>query len=250
MNRTAFITGATSGIGKAVAEEFAKHGIRLILCGRRQERLDTIQSALSKQTDVHVLNFDVRNREAAFSAIDSLPEDFKTIDILINNAGNAHGLDPIQTGNIDDWDAMMDINVKGLLYVSRAIIPQMTKRASGHIINIGSSAGREVYPKGNVYCASKHAVHAITEGMRIDLNEFGIKVSSINPGLVETEFSKVRFKGGAVADSVYKGYKALQAEDIADVIYFAITRPPHVNIADLLVFCVAQANSTIVKKSL
>ena len=250
MNRTAFITGATSGIGKAVAEEFAKHGIRLILCGRRQERLDTIQSALSKQTDVHVLNFDVRDKEAAFSAIDSLPEDFKTIDILINNAGNAHGLDPIQTGNIDDWDAMMDINVKGLLYVSRAIIPQMTKRASGHIINIGSSAGREVYPKGNVYCASKYAVHAITEGMRIDLNEFGIKVSSINPGLVETEFSKVRFKGGAVADSVYKGYKALQAEDIADVIYFAITRPPHVNIADLLVFCVAQANSTIVKKSL
>ena len=250
MNRTAFITGATSGIGKAVAEEFAKHGIRLILCGRRQERLDTIQSALSKQTDVHVLNFDVRDKEATFSAIDSLPEDFKTIDILINNAGNAHGLDPIQTGNIDDWDAMMDINVKGLLYVSRAIIPQMTKRTSGHIINIGSSAGREVYPKGNVYCASKHAVHAITEGMRIDLNEFGIKVSSINPGLVETEFSKVRFKGGAVADSVYKGYKALQAEDIADIIYFAITRPPHVNIADLLVFCVAQANSTIVKKSL
>ena len=249
MNRTAFITGATSGIGKAVAEEFAKHGIRLILCGRRQERLDTIQSALSKQTDVHVLNFDVRNREAAFSAIDSLPEDFKTIDILINNAGNAHGLDPIQTGNLDDWDAMMDINVKGLLYVSKAIIPGMTERQSGHIINIGSSAGKEVYPKGNVYCASKHAVLAITEGMRIDLNPFGIKVSAINPGLVETEFSQVRFKGGSQADNVYKGYKALQADDIAEIIHFAVTRPAHVNLADVLVFPTAQANSVTLKKT-
>lgn len=249
MNKTALITGATSGIGRATAHEFAKHGIKLILCGRRQERLDTIQKALSKQTEVHTLNFDVRDKDATFQAIASLPKDFKTIDILINNAGNAHGLDPIQTGDLDDWDAMMDINVKGLLYVSKAVIPQMTERQFGHIINIGSSAGKEVYPNGNVYCGSKHAVLAITEGMRIDLNPFGIKVSAINPGLVETEFSQVRFKGDAIADNVYKGYKALQAEDVAEVIYFAISRPAHVNIADVLMFCTAQASSTLVKKS-
>lgn len=246
--KTALITGATSGIGRATAHVFAKHGINLILCGRRQERLDTIQKALSKQTNVHSLNFDVSDKKAVANAINTLPEDFKQIDILINNAGNAHGLDAIQDGNIDDWDAMMDINVKGLLYVSKAIIPQMTKRKSGHIINIGSSAGKEVYPKGNVYCASKHAVVAITEGMRIDLNPFGIKVTAINPGLVETEFSKVRFKGDTKADNVYKGYKALQPEDVADAIHFAVSRPPHVNIADLLMFCTAQASSTIVKK--
>ncbi|MFT4804789.1 MAG: NADP-dependent 3-hydroxy acid dehydrogenase YdfG, partial [Psychroserpens sp.] len=248
MNKTALITGATSGIGRATAQEFAKHGINLILCGRRQERLDTTQKELSKQTNVHTLNFDVRDKKAIFEAIESLPKDFKTIDILINNAGNAHGMDPIQTGNMDDWDAMMDINVKGLLYVSKAIIPQMTERKSGHIINIGSSAGKEVYAKGNVYCGSKHAVLAITEGMRIDLNPFGIKVTAINPGLVETEFSQVRFKGDPVADNVYKGFKALQAEDIAEVIQFAISRPAHVNIADVLMFCTAQANSTIVNK--
>ncbi|MCK0179440.1 SDR family NAD(P)-dependent oxidoreductase [Flavobacteriaceae bacterium S0862] len=247
-NKTALITGATSGIGRATAHEFAKHGIRLILCGRRQERLGIIQSVLSKQTDVITLNFDVRNKTEVFNAISSLPASFKNIDILINNAGNAHGLDPIQTGDTDDWDAMMDINVKGLLYVSKAVIPQMTERQSGHIINIGSSAGKEVYPKGNVYCASKHAVIAITDGMRIDLNPFNIKVTAINPGLVETEFSQVRFKGDAVANNVYKGYKALQPEDIADIIYFAITRPSHVNIADLLVFPTAQANSVTVKK--
>ncbi|WP_347923418.1 SDR family NAD(P)-dependent oxidoreductase [Pontimicrobium sp. SW4] len=249
-NKTALITGATSGIGRATAHEFAKHGIRLILCGRRQDRLDTIKSALSKQTDVITLNFDVRNKTEVFNAIASLPEHFKHIDILINNAGNAHGLDPIQTGDTDDWDAMMDINVKGLLYVSKAVIPQMTERQSGHIINIGSSAGKEVYPKGNVYCASKHAVIAITDGMRIDLNPFNIKVTAINPGLVETEFSQVRFKGDAIADNVYKGYKALQPQDIADIIYFAISRPSHVNIADLLVFPTAQANSVTVNKSL
>lgn len=250
MNKTALITGATSGIGRATAHEFAKHGINLILCGRRQERLNTIEKALSKQTNVHTLNFDVRDKKAVFEAINSLPKDFKQIDILINNAGNAHGLDAIQDGNLDDWDAMMDINVKGLLYVSKAVIPQMTARESGHIINIGSSAGKEVYPKGNVYCASKHAVVAVTEGMRIDLNPFGIKVTAINPGLVETEFSKVRFKGDVKADSVYKGYKSLQPEDLADVIYFAVSRPAHVNIADVLMFCTAQASSTIVKKEI
>lgn len=248
MSKTALITGATSGIGRATAEEFAKHGIQLILCGRRQERLVSIQKALGTHTNVHILNFDVRDKEDTFKAIKSLPEDFKNIDILINNAGNAHGLDPIQTGNIDDWDAMIDINVKGLLYVSKAVIPQMTTRKTGHIINIGSSAGKEVYAKGNVYCGSKHAVLAITDGMRIDLNPFGIKVTAINPGLVETEFSQVRFKGDPIANSVYKGYKALQAEDIAEVIQFAISRPAHVNIADVLMFCTAQANSTIVNK--
>lgn len=246
--KTAFITGATSGIGRATAMKFAEHGISLILCGRRLDRLNTIRKELSKLTAVHILNFDVRNRTQTFEAIQSLPEHFKNIDILINNAGNAHGLDPIDKGSIDDWDAMMDINVKGLLYVSKAIIPRMTERRSGHIINIGSSAGKEVYPKGNVYCGSKHAVLAITEGMRIDLNPYGIKVGAVNPGLVETEFSKVRFKGDKIADTVYQGYKALQAEDVAEVIYFAISRPPHVNIADVLMFCTAQANSTIVKK--
>ena len=247
MKKTALITGATSGIGRA--HVFAKHGINLILCGRRQHRLDSVQKVLSRETDVHTLNFDVRSREKTLEAISSLPDDFKTVDILINNAGNAHGLDPIQTGNLDDWDAMMDINVKGLLYVSKAIIPGMTERQSGHIINIGSSAGKEVYPKGNVYCASKHAVLAITEGMRIDLNPFGIKVSAINPGLVETEFSQVRFKGGSQADNVYKGYKALQADDIAEIIHFAVTRPAHVNLADVLVFPTAQANSVTLKKT-
>ncbi|MCB0470925.1 MAG: SDR family NAD(P)-dependent oxidoreductase, partial [Flavobacteriaceae bacterium] len=159
-------------------------------------------------------------------------------------------LDTIQEGNLDDWDAMMDGNVKGLLYVSKALIPHMVERQSGHIINIGSSAGKEVYPKGNVYCASKHAVLAVTEGMRIDLNPYGIKVGAVNPGLVETEFSKVRFKGDAIADGVYKGFKALQAKDIAEIIYFVVSRPPHVNIADLLVFPTAQANSVTVKKEL
>ncbi|MGR7812624.1 SDR family NAD(P)-dependent oxidoreductase [Lacinutrix undariae] len=248
MTKTALITGATSGIGRATAKEFATQGIRLIICGRRQERLDELKKALELQIEIHTLNFDVSDKDATTKAINSLPENFKQIDILINNAGNAHGLDPIQDGNVADWDAMIDINVKGLLYVSQTIIPQMTARKSGQIINIGSSAGKEVYPKGNVYCASKHAVLAITEGMRIDLNPYGIKVGAVNPGLVETEFSKVRFKGDAIADTVYTGFKALQPEDIADVIYFAVSRPPHVNIADVLVLPTAQASSTIVKK--
>ncbi|MFS4484189.1 SDR family NAD(P)-dependent oxidoreductase [Hyunsoonleella sp. 2307UL5-6] len=250
MNKTALITGATSGIGEATAYEFAKQGIKLVLCGRRLHRLETIQEALSRLTDVHILNFDVRNKQDTLKAIASLPEGFEQIDILINNAGNAHGLDAIQDGSLDDWDAMMDINVKGLLYVSKAIIPQMTARKSGHIINIGSSAGKEVYPKGNVYCGSKHAVLAITEGMRVDLNPFGIKVGAVNPGMVETEFSKVRFKGSKQADNVYSGFKALQAKDVAEVIYFAVSRPAHVNIADVLMFCTAQANSVTVKKEI
>jgi NADP-dependent 3-hydroxy acid dehydrogenase YdfG len=250
MKKTALITGASSGIGRATAIAFAKSGIQLIICGRRQERLDELAKILQNDTSVYTLNFDVRNKNDVATAINSIPEAFKPIDILINNAGNAHGLDPIQEGSLDDWDAMMDINVKGLLYVSKAVIPEMVKNNSGHIINLGSLAGKEVYPKGNVYCGSKHAVDAISQGMRIDLNQYGIKVGAINPGLVETEFSKVRFKGDAVADTVYKGYKALQAEDIADIILFAVTRPPHVNIADVLILPTAQANSVTVKKQL
>ncbi|WP_046743314.1 SDR family NAD(P)-dependent oxidoreductase [Kordia zhangzhouensis] len=250
MKKTAFITGATSGIGREIARQFAKHELRLILCGRRQERLDELQQELSSKTDVHTLNFDVRNRQKVVAAISSLPEDFKTIDILINNAGNAHGLDPIQNGSLDDWDAMLDINVKGLLYVSKAIIPQMVARNSGHILNIGSTAGKEVYPNGNVYCASKHAVDALNQGMRIDLNAHGIRVGAINPGLVETEFSDVRFKGNSErAEKVYQGYQPLTPQDVAEIAYFIISRPSHVNIADLMVMCTAQASSTIVKKS-
>ena len=251
MKKTAFITGATSGIGKATALLFASKDIRLIICGRREELLIKLQKQLEPLTDVYTLNFDVRDKKAVSNAISSLPEEFSQIDILINNAGNAHGLDPIETGNLEDWDAMLDINVKGLLYVSRAILPKMVERNSGHIINIGSTAGKEVYPKGNVYCASKHAVDAINQGMRIDLNTYGIRVGAVNPGLVETEFSNVRFKGDIErADSVYQGFQPLKPEDIADIIYFVISRPYHVNIADLVVMPTAQASSTIVKKTI
>lgn len=251
MNKTVLITGATSGIGKSTAILFAANKFNLVLCGRRQERLDALQQELGKETKVQTLNFDVRDKVGVFAAIQSLPLDFADIDILINNAGNAHGLDTIDDGDTEDWDAMLDINVKGLLYVSKAVIPKMTARKSGHIINIGSTAGKEVYPKGNVYCGSKHAVDAITKGMLIDLNPYGIRVGAVNPGLVETEFSKVRFKGDEdKAENVYKGFQALKPEDIADIIHFVVTRPYHVNIADLIVMPTAQASSTIVNKNL
>jgi 3-hydroxy acid dehydrogenase/malonic semialdehyde reductase len=248
--RLAFITGATSGIGRATARLFADNNINLVLCGRRQGRLDSLKIELSNQVSVHTLTFDVRDRDNVIAAVGSLPENFRSIDILINNAGNAHGLDSIQNGNAEDWDAMLDINVKGLLYVTQAILPGMIERASGHIINIGSTAGKEVYPNGNVYCASKHAVDAINQGMRMDLNGKGIKVGAVNPGLVETEFSEVRFKGDSdKAEKVYQNFTPLKPEDIADIIHFAVTRPPHVNIADLTVMCLDQASSTIVNKS-
>ncbi len=247
----ALITGSTSGIGHATARLFAKQGIKLILCGRRKERLDKIETELGSQTSVLTLNFDIRNRQDVDAAIESLPESFSNINILINNAGNAHGLDTIDEGNPDDWDTMLDINVKGLLYITKAILPKMILHKSGHIINIGSTAGKEVYPKGNVYCASKHAVDAINQGMRIDLNQYGIRVGAVNPGLVETEFSTIRFKGDREkAANVYKGFKPLTAEDIADIIYFVISRPYHVNIADLVVMPTAQANSVTVNKQL
>ncbi|NND79387.1 MAG: SDR family NAD(P)-dependent oxidoreductase [Maribacter sp.] len=251
MNKTALITGATSGIGRATAQLFAKNNFKLVLCGRRQDRLDILKKELGEQTPIHILNFDVRNREEVTKHISSLPSGFSKIDILVNNAGNAHGLDSIEKGSLDDWDAMIDINVKGLLYVSKAILPNMVSKKAGHIINIGSTAGKEVYPKGNVYCASKHAVDAINQGMRLDLNEYGIRVGAVNPGLVETEFSQVRFKGDTNrADTVYRGFQALRPEDIADIILFVVTRPYHVNIADLVVMPTAQASSTIVKKEL
>ena len=249
MKKTAFITGATSGIGMATARLFAKNGVKLILCGRREDRLIKLSEELSELTEVFTLSFDVRNKEEVFSAVKSLPKDFSEIDILINNAGNAHGMDTIDEGNTDDWDAMLDINVKGLLYVSKAVIPKMIEHKRGQIINIGSTAGKEVYPKGNVYCASKHAVDAINQGMRIDLNGKGIKVGAINPGMVETEFSEVRFKGDSErAEKVYQGFTPLKAEDIADIIWFSVNLPPHVNIADLTVMCLDQASSTIVNK--
>jgi 3-hydroxy acid dehydrogenase/malonic semialdehyde reductase len=249
MEKTIIITGASSGIGLATARLLAENGYRLILCGRRKERLQQLQEELGTSAAVHTLAFDVRNRQAVEAAIESLPAGFKTIEVLLNNAGNAHGLDPIGEGNPDDWDAMIDINVKGLLYVSKAIIPQMMERKAGHIINIGSIAGKEVYPKGNVYCASKHAVDALNKGMLQDLNPYGIKVTAINPGLVETEFSLVRFKGDADrAGSVYQGYQPLTPEDVAEIILFALSRPAHVNISDLVLLPTAQASATIVKK--
>ncbi len=247
--RIALITGATSGIGEATARLLAINSFKLILCGRRIDRLDNLEKELSKVTKIRTLSFDVRDKNAVHKAISSLDDDWKKIDVLINNAGNAHGLDPIQTGNIDDWDAMIDINVKGLLYVSREILPGMVERKSGHLINLGSIAGKEVYPNGNVYSASKFAVDALSRGMRLDLNSYGIKVTAIHPGLVETEFSLVRFKGDAArASTIYKGFDPLKGDDIADLILFALTRPPHVVIGDLVVFPTAQASATVVNR--
>ena len=251
MKKTALITGASSGIGRATARYFAASGLQLVICGRRQDRLDALKEELSGTTEVFSLNFDIRDREAVFNAIASLPGEFSAIDILINNAGNAHGLDPIEKGSPDDWDAMLDINVKGLLYVTKAVLPQMVARRAGHIIHIGSTAGMEVYPGGNVYCASKHAVDAINQGMRMDLNQYGIRVGAVNPGMVQTEFSEVRFKGDTEkANKVYEGFQPLKPEDVAEIIHFLVSRPPHVNIADLVVMATAQASSTIVNKDL
>lgn len=247
--RNVLITGATSGIGEATARILAKNQYNLILCGRRREKLEKLQADLSSRTKVTTLSFDVRDHEAVKTALGSLTGEWKRIDVLINNAGNAHGLDPVHKGSLEDWDAMMDINVKGLLYVSREVLPDMTRQKSGHIINIGSIAGKEVYPNGNVYCASKFAVDALTKGMRIDLNPFGIKVTSIHPGMVETEFSLVRFKGDEEkAASVYKGVTPLTGPDIAEVILYVLSTPDHVMIADMVVFPKAQASATVVNR--
>jgi NADP-dependent 3-hydroxy acid dehydrogenase YdfG len=247
--RIALITGATSGIGEATARLLARNNFRLILCGRRADRLESLRQELTAHTDVITATFDVRDKAQVQQALAGLPQAWKAVDVLINNAGNAHGLDPIQTGSLEDWDAMIDINVKGLLYVSHEIIPGMTARQNGHIINLGSIAGKVVYPNGNVYCASKFAVDALTQGMRMDLNPFGIKVTSINPGMVDTEFSLVRFKGDATrADNVYKGMTPLRGDDIADIILYTLQAPAHVVLADITVFPTAQAGPTQVKR--
>jgi NADP-dependent 3-hydroxy acid dehydrogenase YdfG len=244
--KTAFITGTTSGFGLAIAIRLASLGYDMVITGRRRERLDKIAAEVRLHHGVEVLPlcFDVRDREACRQAVDSLPERWQQIDLLINNAGLAAGATPIQEGDMDDWERMIDTNVKGLLYISRFVIPLMIRRESGHIINISSIAGVEVYPTGNVYCATKHAVNAITKGMRIDLLKENIKVSSIAPGAAETEFSLVRYHGDQEkADAVYKGLVPLNAEDIADTVEFIITRPPHVNINDILLTPVQQANT-------
>ena len=249
--KTALITGATSGIGKATAALFANQGFKLVICGRRTEVLEELKAELSQFTEVFTLSFDQRIFSEVQNAILSLPENFKNIDILINNAGNAHGLEPLSEGNIEDWDAMIDGNVKGLLYVSKLIIPGMKAQNSGHIVNISSVAAKQTYANGVVYCASKKAVDVISDGMRLELTEFGIKVTNIQPGLVETDFSKVRFKGDEErANTVYQGYKALEAKDIADAISYCVNAPKHVAISDLTIYPSAQSEPRTVYKNL
>jgi NADP-dependent 3-hydroxy acid dehydrogenase YdfG len=247
MNRIALITGSTSGIGRATAFAFAANGIDLILCGRRAERLTELATALSTQVKTICLKFDIRNQKDVAHAIATLPENWKNIAILVNNAGNAHGLSPIQEGDTQDWDAMMDGNVQGLLYVSKAIMSGMVERKTGHIVNISSVAGKWVYPNGAVYCASKAAVEAISEGMRHDLTQYGIKITNIAPGAVETEFSLVRFKGDdARAKKIYEGFEPIQPEDVADAILYAVNTPKRVTIADIVLFAGAQAAPTVI----
>ncbi|MBP0612289.1 SDR family NAD(P)-dependent oxidoreductase [Chryseobacterium sp. cx-311] len=249
--KTAFITGATSGIGKATATLLAKNNYRIIICGRRADVLEDVKTELSEQTEVYTLCFDQRNRTDVENAVNSLPQDWQDIDVLINNAGNAHGLDTLADGDVDDWDAMLDGNVKGLLYVSKQIIPIMQQQKSGHIVNISSVAARQTYTNGVVYCASKKAVDVISDGMRLELTEFGIKVTNIQPGLVETDFSKIRFKGDAErASTVYQGYKALEPVDIADAILYCKSTPAHVAISDLTVYPSAQSEPRTVYKNL
>ncbi len=251
MNPIVLITGASSGFGKATAEKFAAGGFGLILTGRRKERLDDLKIDLQSKylVEVHVAGLDVRDREVVFEFIQKLPEEWKNISILVNNAGLALGRDYFDEASLDDWETMIDTNINGLLYVSKAILPLMTLRKQGHIINIGSTAGKEVYEKGNIYCASKFAVNAISEAMRIDLLRHHIKVTCINPGASDTEFSNVRFKGNdQLASKVYEGYKPLVASDIAEVIFFCATVPPHVCINELTMTSLAQANSFYLHK--
>jgi NADP-dependent 3-hydroxy acid dehydrogenase YdfG len=246
MGKRILITGATAGFGKATAELFAAKGYDLIITGRRKERLIELKSSLENEHGVHVttLAFDVRNKDATSEALESIPFDQRDIEILVNNAGLAAGKDPIQSGDIDDWERMIDTNVKGLLYVTRTIAPWMVERRRGHIVNIGSTAGKEVYANGNVYCATKHAVDALTKALRIDLLGKGVKVTQIAPGAAETEFSLVRFHGDEeAAKKVYDGYQAMSAEDIAGMIWMSTQLPAHLCINDLVVTSLAQANS-------
>lgn len=245
----ALITGATSGIGRATAHAFAQLGYHLILCGRRQDRLDLISEELGKSVKVLALSFDVKKPSSVQESLNHLPEEWKNVDILINNAGNAHGLSSIENGDLEDWDEMIDVNVQGLLYVSKCIIPQMVKREKGHIVNISSVAGKLPYAKGAVYCASKAAIEALSQGMRLDLTQHGIKITNIAPGAVETEFSLVRFKGDEeAARRAYAGFDPLRPQDIADAIVYAVTAPSNVCVADITLYAAAQAAPTIIHK--
>jgi len=251
MNKITLITGATSGIGKACALHFAKHKHDLIITGRREERLQKLSNELEKSYPIQVLPlaFDIRDRNATELAISSLSEQWKNIEILVNNAGLAAGLNTIQDGLIDDWERMIDTNIKGLLYMSRAVLPLMIAIGKGHVINIGSIAGKEVYTNGNVYCATKFAVDALTKGMRVDTVKYGIRVTQIAPGAVETEFSNVRFHGdNERASTVYKGYEPLRPEDVAEIVFYTTTLPKHVNINDLVLMPTAQASAVIMHK--
>lgn len=251
MSKTALITGATAGIGQATAELFAKEGYDVIVTGRRQERLQELKNAIEKEHGTRVLPlcFDVRDRKAVETAIGTLPADWQAIDVLVNNAGLALGTEAIQDGNPADWDVMIDTNIKGLLYVSHTVFPYMIQRQQGHIINLSSIAGKEAYKGGNVYNATKFAVDALNKGMRIDLLDHNIRVTSINPGKVDTEFSEVRFKGDQDrAAAEYAGYESLHAADVAEAIVWAATRPPHVNINELIIMPTAQANTVHLKK--
>ncbi|MDR1878337.1 MAG: SDR family NAD(P)-dependent oxidoreductase [Bacteroidales bacterium] len=252
-NKLAYITGATSGIGRAIALRLAKNGYNTVITGRRKQLLDSLCEEIKDkyQTDVLVSNYDVRDRKSVEHAIENLPPTWKNPDVLVNNAGLAAGLNSIQEGNPDDWEQMIDTNIKGLLYVSRMIAPRMIQQGYGHIINIGSIAGKEVYPNGNVYCATKHAVDALTKAMRIDMLPYGIKVTQIAPGAAETEFSLVRFKGDKqTADNVYKGFTPLSGEDVADVVEYLLKLPEHVCLNDIVMTCLAQANTTMTHKKL
>jgi len=248
MNRIVLITGATAGIGEATARMFASQGDHLILTGRRTELLNSLSKEIQKEHGIKVrlLAFDIRNRQETEAALHSLEQEWRAVDILVNNAGLASGLDPVQEAHADDWETMIDTNIKGLLYVSRMVFPWMIERKQGHVVNIGSIAGKEVYPKGTVYCATKHAVEALTKGMRMDLSGTGVRVSQVSPGAVETEFSMVRFKGDRErAEKVYQGYQPLKAEDIAEAILFVTGRPEHVTVHDIVVMPAAQASATM-----
>jgi NADP-dependent 3-hydroxy acid dehydrogenase YdfG len=243
MSKTALITGASSGIGWATAQAFAQKGINLVLCGRRKEKLEALKAELSTSVKCEILLFDVADKNAVKTEIDKISQ----IDILVNNAGNAHGFSSVDAGDLNDYDAMLDSNVRGLLYVSKAVLPRMVAQKSGHVINISSVAGKQTYANGTVYCATKKAVEAISEGMRLDLTQHGIKVTNIAPGAVETEFSEVRFKGDKErAQKVYEGFEALLAKDIADAILYAVSVPDHVTIADMTIYAKAQAAPTVV----
>jgi NADP-dependent 3-hydroxy acid dehydrogenase YdfG len=251
MKKIALITGATSGIGKATAFLLARNDFDLIITGRRKDLLKQVRSKIESETTSKVMDlcFDIRIHSEVLKAMNEIPANWKKVDVLVNNAGLAAGLDRIQEGNLNDWEQMIDTNIKGLLYISREISRWMISNGSGHIINIGSIAGKEVYEKGNVYCATKFAVEALTRGMRIDLVQHNIKVTCIAPGMVETEFSLVRFKGDSKrAEKVYEGVTPLYAEDIAEAVLFAVTRPPHVNIDEILIMPTAQASATVVNR--